>query len=320
MSEFEKWIKMLNVDINRFLDKAAIITPEDEINPDGSASDPWNLSTMQQVEELKCLIRVIPIWVSGIFFYVAIVQQNTMLVLQALQADRRVLTTNFKIPAASYTIFQMLTLTLWLPIYDRIIVPSLQKLTKKEGGITVLQRMGIGMFLSALCVFVSGVVEDRRRTLALTNPIGTAPRKGDISSMPALWFIPQLALAGLADAFTLVGQVEFFYKQFPENMKSIAASLFFCGLAGSSYLSTLLISVIHKVTANSASGNWLPQDLNKGRLDNFYYVITALEVFNFGYFIVCAKWYKYKGTATSSSSDLELDQLSKPSEKTLNTV
>ncbi|XP_027920421.1 protein NRT1/ PTR FAMILY 2.11-like [Vigna unguiculata] len=304
----------------RFLDKAAIITPEDEINPDGSASDPWNLSTMQQVEELKCLIRVIPIWVSGIFFYVAIVQQNTMLVLQALQADRRVLTTNFKIPAASYTIFQMLTLTLWLPIYDRIIVPSLQKLTKKEGGITVLQRMGIGMFLSALCVFVSGVVEDRRRTLALTNPIGTAPRKGDISSMPALWFIPQLALAGLADAFTLVGQVEFFYKQFPENMKSIAASLFFCGLAGSSYLSTLLISVIHKVTANSASGNWLPQDLNKGRLDNFYYVITALEVFNFGYFIVCAKWYKYKGTATSSSSDLELDQLSKPSEKTLNTV
>ncbi|CAJ1944020.1 unnamed protein product [Sphenostylis stenocarpa] len=304
----------------RFLDKAAIITAEDDINPDGSASDPWNLCSMQQVEELKCLVRVIPIWIAGIFFYVAIVQQNTMLVFQALQADRRVLSSNFKIPAASYTIFQMLSLTIWLPIYDRIIVPALQRFTKKEGGFTILQRMGIGMFLAVLCTMVSGVVEERRRTMALTNPIGIEPRKGAISSMSALWFIPQLTLAGLSDAFTIVGQVEFFYKQFPENMKSIAGSLFFCGLAGSSYLSSLLISIIHKVTDNSATGNWLPQDLNKGRLDYFYYVITALEVFNFGYFILCAKWYKYKGAATSSSSDHELDQVCKPAETTVNTV
>ncbi|KAK7347242.1 hypothetical protein VNO80_21769 [Phaseolus coccineus] len=304
----------------RFLDKAAIITPQDDINPDGSASDPWNLCSVQQVEELKCLVRVIPIWVAGIFFFVAIVQQNTMLVLQTLQADRRVLNSNFQIPAASYNIFQMISLTIWLPIYDRIIVPSLQRFTKKEGGITVLQRMGIGMFLSVLCAMVSGISEERRRTMALSNPIGIYPRKGEISSMSALWFIPQLALAGLSEAFTLVGQVEFFYKQFPENMKSLAGSLFFCGLAGSSYLSTLLISIIHKVTANSATGNWLPQNLNKGRLDYFYYVITALEVFNLGYFILCAKWYKYKGAATTSSSDLELDQVSKPSETTHNNV
>ncbi|RDY11909.1 Protein NRT1/ PTR FAMILY 2.11, partial [Mucuna pruriens] len=303
----------------RFLNKAAIITREDGINPDGSATDPWNLCSMQQVEEMKCLVRVIPIWVSGIFFYVAIVQQNTMLVFQALQSDRRVLNSNFKIPAASYTIFQMLSLTIWLPIYDRIVVPSLQRVTKKEGGITILQRMGIGMFLSILCVMVSGMVEERRRTLALTNPIGVEPRKGAISSMSGLWLVPQLTLAGLADAFTVVGQVEFFYKQFPENMKSLAGSLFFCGLAGSSYLSSLLISLVHTKTAKSATGNWLPQDLNKGRLDYFYYMITVLEVINLGYFVLCARWYKYKGAASATTS-LQLDQVSKQSETTVNGV
>ncbi|KAL2321931.1 hypothetical protein Fmac_026310 [Flemingia macrophylla] len=297
-----------------FLDKAAIITPKDSINPDGSACDPWRLCSMQQVEEMKCLVRVIPIWLSGIFFYVAIVQQSTMLVFQAVQSDRSVLNTSFKIPAASYTIFQMMSLTLWLPIYDRMIVPSLRMVTKKEGGITVLQRMGIGMFLTIFCMMVSGVVEERRRTLALSNPIGMVPRKGAISSMSALWLVPQLILAGLADAFTVVGQVEFFYKQFPENMKSLAGSLFFCGLAGSSYLSSLLISIIHRVTDKSSTGNWLPQDLNKGRLDYFYYVITAIQVVNLGYFILCAKWYRYKGDGTSSSS-LELDQVSKQSQK-----
>nr|BAB19756.1 nitrate transporter NRT1-1 [Glycine max] len=312
--------KLLHTSQFRFLDKAAIITPQDGINPDGSASDPWSLCSMQQVEELKCLLRVIPIWFAGIFFYIAIVQQNTMLVFQALQSDRRILSTNFKILAASYTIFQMLSLTIWLPIYDRILVPSLQRVTKKEGGITVLQRIGFGMFLSILCTMVSGVVEERRRTLALTNPIGLEPRKGAISSMSGLWLVPQLTLAGLSDAFAIVGQVEFFYKQFPENMKSLAASLFFCGLAGSSYLSSLLISIIHRATAKSSTGNWLPQDLNKGRLDRLYYIITALEVVNFGYFILCAKWYKYKGTGSSSSGDLQLDQVSKPSERTVNTV
>ena len=262
---------------------------------------------------------MIPIWVSGVIYYVAIVQQNTVIVFQALQSDRRVFNTNFKIPAASYTIFTMLSLTIWLPIYDRKVVPLLQRVTRKEGGMTLLQRMGIGMLISILCMLVSGVVEERRRTMGLTKPIGVEPRKGAISSMSGLWLVPQLALAGLSDAFTLVGQVEFYYKQFPENMRSLAGSLFFCGFAVSSYLSSFLISIIHHLTAKSATGNWLPQDLNKGRLDYFYFIITGLEVINLGYFILCAQWYKYKGADTGSTS-LELDQASKQSERTANGV
>lgn len=295
------------------------MTPQDHMNSDGSASDPWNLCSMQQVEEVKCLLRVIPIWVSGMFYYVAVIQQNTMLVFQALQSDRSFFNTDFKIPAASYNIFAMLSLTIWLPIYDRIVVPSVQRVTGKEGGITLLQRMGIGIFISILCMLVSALVEEHRRSLALTKPLGIEPRKGAISSMSGLWLIPQLALAGLSEAFTLVGQVEFYYKQFPENMRSLAGSLLFCGLAGSSYLCSLLISIIHHMTAKSATGNWLPQDLNKGRLDYFYCMITALEVINLGYFILCARWYKYKGAGTDTTS-LELDQVSKQSETTVNGV
>ena len=48
--------------------------------------------------------------------------------------------------------------------------------------------------------------------------------------------------------FILVEQVEFYYKQFPENMRSLAGSLFFFGLALSSYFSSLLITIIHRLT------------------------------------------------------------------------
>ena len=197
----------------------------------------------------------------------------------------------------------------------------MRKLTGKEGGITLLQRMGIGMFIAVLCMLVSGVVEWKRRTMAINNPIGFEPRKGAISSMSGMWLIPQLALAGFSDAFTLVGQVEFYYKQFPENMRSLAGSLFFCGLALSSYFSSLLITIIHKLTVKSATGNWLPQDLNEGRLDYFYYMITGLEVVNLGYFVLCSRWYRYKGNdGDDQGSGVELDQVSKQSETKISDV
>ncbi|XP_054804927.1 protein NRT1/ PTR FAMILY 2.11-like isoform X2 [Prosopis cineraria] len=301
----------------RLLDKGAIVTPADHISHDGSPTDPWNLCSVQQVEEVKCLLRVIPIWFSAVIFYVAIVQQNTLLVFQAFQSDRRVGHSNFKIPAATYTIFSMLTMSIWLPLYDRKMVPLLRRLTRRDTGITLLQRMGIGMFLAILCMLVSAIVEEQRRTLALTKSVGVEPRKGAISSMSGLWFIPQLVLSGLAESFTSVGQVEFYYKQFPENMRSIAGSIYFCGMAGSSYLSTLLISIVHRMTSKSSSGNWIPEDLNRGRLDHFYYIVAALQVLNFGYFLLCATWYKYKETGSTS---LELHEVSKQTETSANGV
>ncbi|XP_031405273.1 protein NRT1/ PTR FAMILY 2.9-like isoform X1 [Punica granatum] len=300
--------KLPYTDQFRFLDKAAIVTPQDQINVEGSPVNPWRLCSMQQVEEVKCLMRVIPIWASAMIYYIAIVQQNTYAIFQATQANRRLGTTNFKIPAASYVVFLMLSLTIFIPIYDRVLVPFLRRLTGKEGGITVLQRMGIGLSLAILTMLVSGFVESRRRHIALTRPtLGMEPRRGEISSMSALWLVPQFALAGLTEAFANIGQVEFYYKQFPENMRSIAGSLYYCGMAGANYLSSLLITIVHNKTGNGKGGNWLQEDLNKGKLDYYYYLIAAIGMVNLGYFLVCARWYQYKVTA-EVKDDSETEQ------------
>lgn len=262
---------------------------------DGSAANPWRLCSIQQVEEVKCMVRIIPIWASAIIYHVPLIQQQTYAVLQALQLDRRLGTGSFEIPAATFIIFTMLALTIWIPIYDRILVPFLQRLTGKEGGFTLLQRMGIGILLSVLCMFVSGLVESHRRDIALSKPtLGISPKGGAVSSMSWLWLVPQLALAGLSEGFNYVSQIEFYYKQFPENMRSIAGSSFFAGLALANFLSGLLVSTIHKITSATKSGDWLSEDLNKGKLDHFYYVIGVLGTVNMAYFMLCAKWYRYK--------------------------
>ncbi|XP_073005135.1 protein NRT1/ PTR FAMILY 2.11-like [Typha latifolia] len=288
--------KLPHTDQFKFLDKAAIITPKDEIKQNGLAANPWNLCSLQQVEEVKCLLRIIPVWSTGIIYYVAVVQQSTYVVLSALQSDRRIGKDNFEIPAASFTVFSMLGQAIWIPIYDRILVRWLRKITGKEDGISLLQRMGIGIFLSIIAMVVSASIEEKRRSIALHSPtLGASPGGGAISSMSSLWMIPQLLILGVSEAFNLISQIEFYYKEFPEHMRSVAGSLAFLNLAGGNYLSGFLVTIVHTTTGGHK--NWLAQDLNKGRLDLFYVLIAAIGVLNFIYFIICAKWYRYKGAS-----------------------
>ncbi|CAN8264623.1 unnamed protein product [Cochlearia groenlandica] len=287
----------------RFLDKAAILTPEDKLEADGKPSDPWNLCTMQQVEEVKCIFRVLPIWFASSIYYLTINQQTTYPVFQALQSDRRLGLGGFVIPAATYVVFLMTGMTVFIIIYDRVLVPTLRRITGLDTGITLLQRIGTGIFFAFVSLIVAGFVEEKRRTLALTKPtLGMAPRKGEISSMSAMWLIPQLTIAGIGEAFGTIGQMEFYYKQFPENMRSFAGSIYYVGVGVSSYFSSFLITTVHRMTQNRPGGNWLAEDLNKARLDHYYFMIAGIIAVNFGYFLMISKWYRYKESGDEETS------------------
>jgi peptide/histidine transporter 3/4 len=78
--------------------------------------------------------------------------------------------------------------------------------------------MGIGMVLAILCTIVSGLVEGNRRHIALTRPtLGITSKGGVISSMSAMWLIPQLSLSGFSEGFNYISQIEFYYKQISLN-------------------------------------------------------------------------------------------------------
>lgn len=293
------------------MNKAAIITPNDKINPDGTSENRWTLCSIQQIEEVKCVIKTVPIWVSCIIYNVSINQMQTYTVFQALQSDRRLKPSSFEVPAASYSVFQMLALTIWIPIYDRIIVPCLRKITGKRQGISLLQRIGVGMGIAIFTMLVSALIETKRRDIAHSEPtLGVERGKGAISSMSGYWLILQLLVAGLSEGFAIIGFVEFFYRQFPENMKSFAGSFLFCGLAMSSYLSSFLISVVHRTTREGGSRNWLAEDLNEAKLDDYYYLIMGLEVLNFIYYLLVAKWYKYKESEEDQEANVALEDMS----------
>lgn len=271
------------------LDKAAVRTPED-----GPAPNPWRLCTLQQVEEVKCLARLLPVWSSGIVYYIVLTNLGNYNVLQAMQTDRRVGRGGFHIPAGSFVVFNMLALTLWLPFYDGVLVPAMQRLTGREGGITQLQRIGTGIVLSIVTMLVAAAVERHRRRL------------GDSASCFLL--VPQQMLAGLSEAFGIIGQVDFYYKQFPENMRSVAGAMLFLAFAIASYASGLMVSVVHRTTGGpDGRPDWLAQDLNQGHVDLYYLLIAAMAAVNLVYFVACARWYRFKNPAAADVEQLELE-------------
>lgn len=176
------------------MNKACIIrNPEKEVNPDGSVSDPWTLCSVIQVEVLKSLIELLPIWSTGIMIGVTI-SQHTFPVLQARTLDRRV-AGNFKIPPGSYGLFAVLTLTLWVTLYDRVIVPILSKRTNNPRGLRVTTRIGIGLFVSCLAMAAAALVERARRVRALHQGLADYPNKQvmvKIEKVPSYLYIKNI--------------------------------------------------------------------------------------------------------------------------------
>jgi peptide/histidine transporter 3/4 len=169
----------------------------------------------------------------------------------------------------------------------------MQRLTKREGGITQLQRIGVGIVLSIVTMLVAAAVERHRR------------RVGDSTSCFLL--VPQQMLAGLSEGFAIIGQVDFYYKQFPENMRSVAGALLSLGFAIASYASGLMVSVVHRTTGGrDGRPDWLAQDLNQGRVDLYYLLIAAMAAVNLVYYVVCARWYRFKKPA-AADADVELE-------------
>nr|GMD80455.1 protein NRT1/ PTR FAMILY 3.1 [Ipomoea batatas] len=272
----------------QFLDKAAVITEDD----DPKSPNLWRLNTVHRVEELKSVIRMGPIWASGIILITAYAQQNTFSIQQAKTMDRH-LTKSFQIPAASMSVFTLSSMLCTIVFYDRVFVPLARKVTGLERGISFLSRMGIGFFISILATLVAGFVEMKRKNAAAAH--GISDKADAMIPIPVFWLVPQYCLHGMAEAFMSIGHLEFFYDQAPESMRSTASALFWTAISAGNYMSTLLVSLVHKFSAGPGGSNWLPDNnLNKGKLEYFYWLITLLQLFNFVYYLFCAKFYTFK--------------------------
>lgn len=194
------------LEIYRLLDKAATVTQDDMYGP----KNPWRLCTVTQVEEAKCILKLIPIWLCTIIYSVIFTQMVSVFVEQGDVMHRTI--GNFHIPAASMSAFDICSVLIFTGVYEKIIVPVGEKITGKPRGMTELQRMGVGLIIGILAMVAAGITEMERLKRVI-------PGEKD-SSLSIFWQIPQYLLVGASEVFMYIGQLEFFNGEAPDGVKS----------------------------------------------------------------------------------------------------
>ncbi|GMI90553.1 hypothetical protein like AT1G22540 [Hibiscus trionum] len=263
--------------------------------PDG-LKEQGKVCSIGEVEEAKTVIRLAPIWAASLFYAIFCAQTTTFFTKQGATMDRSI-TTGFQIPAASLLSFISLTVMIFIPIYDRIFVPLARSLTGKPAGITMLQRIGTGMLLSALSMLTAALVEMRR--LKTAQECGLVDKPNVTVPMSVWWLVPQYILSGLSDVFAMVGLQEFFYHQVPKELRSVGLALYLSIFGVGSYLSSFLISAIENITGGDGRDSWFANNLNRAHLDYFYWLLAALSANGLVIFLCCTRSYIYARGSTS---------------------
>jgi len=245
----------------------------------------WRVCRVTQVEEVKILTRMMPILLSTILMNTCLAQLQTFSIQQGTIMNTHI--HRFDVPSSSIPVIPLLVMSILIPVYEFALVPILRKITGHPNGITHLQRAGVGLVLSAISMGIAGIIEVKRKhELIHHNHL-----------ISVFWLSFQYAIFGIADMFTLVGLLEFFYKEAPAGMRSLSTSFSWLSLSIGYYLSTAFVELINLVTGklSKSKTGWLEgRDMNKSHLESFYWFLAVLSILNFVNYVFWAKWYKYK--------------------------
>lgn len=241
---------------------------------------------LHPIKAAKVILRVLPVWVTLLTFAVIFQQPATFFTKQGMTM-RRNIGSRFKIPPAALQSSITVSIIVLMPLYDRFFIPLVRVLTRNEEGITVMQRMGIGMFLSVIAMVIAAITERKRLSLSMSAP------SQDLS-LSICWLLPQYILLGISDIFTVVGMQEFFYSEVPVRMRTMGIALYTSVFGVGSYLSAIMITVIEYVTEDGGAGiSWFSDDMAKARLDKYYWFLAAVSGVSMVAFIVFCRFFPF---------------------------
>ncbi|XP_010481507.1 PREDICTED: protein NRT1/ PTR FAMILY 5.3 [Camelina sativa] len=276
----------------RFLNRASLKT---------ESTNKWSLCTITEVEETKQMLKMLPVLFVTFVPSMMLAQIMTLFIKQGTTLDRR-LTSNFSIPPASLLGFTTFSMLVFIVIYDRFFVKLTRRFTGNPRGITLLQRMGIGMVLHIIIMIIASITERFRLKVAAEHGLNHQT----VVPIPLSIFLllPQYVLMGLADSFIEIAKLEFFYDQAPESMKSLGTSYTTTSMAVGNFMSSFILSSVSQITKNQGRG-WILNNLNESRLDKYYMFFAVLNLVNFLLFLVVITFYEYRADVTDSAEHKE---------------
>ncbi|KAL3838642.1 hypothetical protein ACJIZ3_023233 [Penstemon smallii] len=256
---------ILHVPMLSWLDKASIVEPSLSLEEQEKKA---RLCTVEEVQEVKLLLKMIPLWTTFLVYGLLQATGNTFFFEQVGYMDNSLGKLVHHIPIITFVIIKSATSFIVTRFCDLFLFLTNNEIPRH----VMLIRIGIGMAISPLCCVIAWRIEDYRKHQS---------SKMDIS-ISVFWLVPQFFLLGFMEGLVFAGLEEFFYAQVPKSMKLYGPSFTQFALSIGNFLGLPLILIFRGLFTD---------DLDTSKLGEYYAILGCVCFVNLVFYCYVAPSY-----------------------------
>ncbi|XP_044535008.1 solute carrier family 15 member 5 [Gracilinanus agilis] len=223
-----------------------------------------------QVENTKSFFRIFPLFAFQLLYRICIMQIPSGYYLQTMNSNLNF--NGFLLPIAAMNVISIIPLLILAPFLECI---STCLFPLKRGGPPLSMCIIAGNLSAALSVMGAGFFEIHRKNFPFVEQI-LSGKMLPVSSMPCLQLAPQYILLGVAEALVNPAYCTILYKLIPRRVRGISMNFLALFNGFGCFVGALMV----KVAYTTSEGNWFPNALNKGNLENSFFFLASLMLLN----------------------------------------